>query len=265
MVLSPAKTFKTIPFAYKKSTPVFMSEIIKLVKVMKTYSKSKLKSMFRVSDYIANLNFDRYQNFENSDTYTCSVLFDGPAYRGLELETLSDKDIEFAQQHLNILSGLYGVLKPLDGIVPYRLEMGQKIHSEYGSSLYEFWGEALKSHVLNQLKPNDTPNVILNLASLEYFSALRLDNGCIDNVNVHVVSVVFKDDGKVKSVYAKKARGLMCRFVIQNRIQQVQDLQKFNIDGYVYSAKDSTSDILVFHRTKAEAAKALANFRKRKR
>ena len=174
--------------------------------------------------------------------------FKGDVYVGLDSETLSKSDIKYAQKNLAILSGLYGLLKPLDLMYPYRLEMGTKMKNENGKNLYEFWGNKITTSI-NELAKKNNSKGIINLASVEYFSSVKTEN-----LDLPVYSPVFKDfkNGKYKiiSFFAKKARGSMARFVIQNKIKNPTDLNKFNLDGYKYSAKDSSEYSPVFLRNK---------------
>ena len=170
--------------------------------------------------------------------------FKGDVYQGLEFEKLSKQDINFAQKHLRILSGLYGVLKPLDIISPYRLEMGTKISVAKNKDLYEFWKEEITNHLNKDLKAT---SILVNLASIEYFSSVD-----VEKLKSRVISPVFKDfkngQFKIISFYAKKARGLMAKYLIENRAKTSEDLQKFNLEGYKFSKKDSTEDSPVFLR-----------------
>ena len=167
-------------------------------------------------------------------------------YVGLDSETLSKSDIKYAQKNLAILSGLYGLLKPLDLMYPYRLEMGTKMKNENGKNLYEFWGNKITTSINALAKKNNSKGII-NLASVEYFTSVKTEN-----LDLPVYSPVFKDfkNGKYKiiSFFAKKARGSMARFVIQNKIKNPADLNKFNLDGYKYSKKDSSEYSPVFLR-----------------
>ena len=172
--------------------------------------------------------------------------FKGDVYVGLDSESLSKADIKYAQKNLAILSGLYGLLRPLDLMYPYRLEMGTKMENERGKNLYEFWGNKITESVNARAKENSSQGIV-NLASVEYFSSVK-----IENLDLPVYSPVFKDfkNGKYKiiSFYAKKARGTMARFIIQNKIKNPSDLNKFNLDGYKYSKKDSSEFSPVFLR-----------------
>ena len=200
---------------------------------------------------MATLNFDRYQSWSatkkiSADSKPALFVFQGDVYQGLQADTFNKKDISFAQKHLRILSGLYGELRPLDLIKPYRLEMGTKLKNIKGKNLYEFWGTKVQENILKELKSNKS-SLIVNLASKEYFSVL----GKMPH-DVNVVSPVFKDfkNGQYKliSFYAKKARGYMSNWIIKNRITDSNDLKLFNAEGYKFSKSESTETEPVFLR-----------------
>ncbi|KAJ8563996.1 hypothetical protein ON010_g7350 [Phytophthora cinnamomi] len=190
-----------------------------------------------------------------------ALAFNGPAYQGLEAHNLSESDLEFAQAHLRILCGLYGVLRPLDLIQPYRLEMGQKFANNRGKDLYEFWGDSIVTELdalFREEEANEDekkPRVLVNVASQEYFKSLPRD--ALEKAGISVVDCVFKDDGKIKSVYAKRARGLMCRYLIQKRVDSLEGITGFDLEGYKYSSAASSDETFVFTRTAAEQKAAL--------
>ena len=204
----------------------------------------------KLSDKLALLNFDRFQQFETPFTpknaRQAVLAFTGDVYQGLDPDSLSNDDFQYAQKHLRILSGLYGVLKPLDLIQAYRLEMGTKFVNQSGKNLYEFWGETLNQHVAKELAKQDN-SVLVNLASNEYFKALKAKS--LDN---RIITPTFKDfkNGQYKmiSFFAKKARGLMTRFIIQNQIDHPEGLKDFNLEGYYFDKKSSSEDNLIFLR-----------------
>ena len=204
-----------------------------------------------LSDKLASLNYDRYQSWTASkkasvDSKPSMLVFKGDVYQGLQAEDLTNRELDFAQKHIRILSGLYGILRPLDLMKPYRLEMGTKLETSEGKNLYEFWGNKIQKNVLEDLKKQKS-DLLINLASKEYFSVL----GKMPE-DVNVVSPTFKDykNGKYKiiSFYAKKARGLMARWIIQNKVKDFEDLANFNVDGYKYSKAESTATTPVFLR-----------------
>ena len=252
IVLSPAKTLDySFDTEVNSTAPQFLSQSSKLVKNLKDKEPYEIASLMSLSDKLAHLNFDRYQSWAaskkiSSDAKPSLLVFKGDVYQGLKAEELSKAQLNFAQKHLRILSGLYGILRPLDVIKPYRLEMGTKLEIDNNKNLYDFWGEKIKDNILDDLKTLKS-NTLINLASKEYFDSVKK---LPESINL--VSPVFKDfkndKYKIISFYAKKARGLMARWIIENKITDSKDLEKFNVDGYYYSAKDSTESEPVFLR-----------------
>ena len=222
IVLSPAKTLDySVDPKSNHTAPQFLSQSSKLIKTLKEKEPKDIASLMGLSDKLATLNFDRYQSWKaaksvSSDAKPSMLVFKGDVYQGLNAEDFSNKDLKFAQKHLRILSGLYGILRPMDIMKPYRLEMGTKLETSKGKNLYEFWGELVQNNVIDDLSSQKS-DLLINLASKEYFSVL----GKMPEF-INVVSPVFKDykSGKYKiiSFYAKKARGLMARWIIQNKI-----------------------------------------------
>ncbi|OWZ18214.1 hypothetical protein PHMEG_0007743 [Phytophthora megakarya] len=278
-VLSPAKTLDlSLPRISQSSQPRLLSDAHELIEQLRTLSQAKIKSLLGVSDALAKLNFDRFQTFDTSKTATeatspsetlkqAALAFNGPAYQGLEAHNLSDSDLHFAQTHLRILCGLYGALRPLDLIQPYRLEMGQKFANKRGKDLYEFWGDTIVAE-LNALFSDQEakedvklPRVLVNVASQEYFKSLPRSS--LEAAGISVVDCVFKDDGKIKSVYAKRARGLMCRYLIQKRVDSLDGIMGFDLEGYKYSSTASNADTFVFTRTATEQKAALLKTREK--
>ena len=252
IVLSPAKTLDySVDPKSNHTAPQFLSQSSKLIKTLKEKEPKDIASLMGLSDKLATLNFDRYQSWKaaksvSSDAKPSMLVFKGDVYQGLNAEDFSNKDLKFAQKHLRILSGLYGILRPMDIMKPYRLEMGTKLETSNGKNLYEFWGELLQNNVIDDLSSQKS-DLLINLASKEYFSVL----GKMPEF-INVVSPVFKDykSGKYKiiSFYAKKARGLMARWIIQNKITDFEELINFDIDGYKYSKAESTTSEPVFLR-----------------
>jgi cytoplasmic iron level regulating protein YaaA (DUF328/UPF0246 family) len=252
IVLSPAKSldYKT-PAKVKIATlPEFVSESAKLIAELKKLAPQDVAKLMGLSDQLAILNVGRYQDwskkFTEENSKPAIYAFDGDVYDGFDVKTLNAKAVAFAQDHIRILSGLYGVLKPLDLMQPYRLEMGTSFKNARGKDLYAFWGNLVTDSIKKVLEKQKMP-VLLNLASEEYFKVLQpKELGC------QVISPVFQDakDGKYKiiSFYAKRARGLMARYVVENRITDPIDLKGFNLDGYKYFAADSKLDKPVFRR-----------------
>ena len=228
-----------------------LKESKKLIKELQKKSPEDLSSLMGLSENLSILNFERNMNWQvpkkpSNEVRQAIFAFKGDVYVGLDSETLSKSDIKYAQKNLAILSGLYGLLKPLDLMYPYRLEMGTKMKNENGKNLYEFWGNKITTSINALAKKNNSKGII-NLASVEYFSSVKTEK-----LDLPVYNPVFKDfkNGKYKiiSFFAKKARGSMARFVIQNKIKNPADLNKFNLDGYKYSKKDSSEYSPVFLR-----------------
>jgi len=251
LLVSPAKTLNFDPTDLKKkSKPRFLTESQSLVDIMKKQSAGDIKKLMKVSDKIANLNVERYQNFSTPFTLKNakqSVLaFRGDVYTGLDADSFDAKDLEFAQKHLRILSGLYGVLKPLDLMQAYRLEMGTKLSNGHGKNLYEFWGDKITKTINKDVKASGS-KAIINLASKEYFSVLQPTAFKADLYNVH-----FKEERngvfKIISFSAKKARGMMCNFIIKNKLTEPEHLIGFDMDNYVYNEKLTSERDLVFTR-----------------
>ena len=252
MLVSPAKNldFDSPSSTSEYTQPALMDSAVTLANECKKLAPQDLSSLMKISDKLALLNAQRFAEFSPPFTpdnaKQAMFAFNGDVYAGLDASSLSTDDIEFAQQHLRILSGLYGVLRPLDLMQAYRLEMGTKLSNSRGKNLYEYWGSAISQELNLALQSSPNP-VVLNLASNEYFSAVKLKD-----LNAPVITPHFKDEknGKYKiiSFYAKKARGLMARYVIQNRITKPEELQKFDIAGYTFNAQDSSDKDLVFKR-----------------
>ena len=252
IVLSPAKTLDySVDPKSNHTAPKFLSQSSKLIKTLKEKEPKDIASLMGLSDKLATLNFDRYHSWKaaksvSSDAKPSMLVFKGDVYQGLNAEDFSNKDLKFAQKHLRILSGLYGILRPMDIMKPYRLEMGTKLETSKGKNLYDFWGNLVQNNVIDDLSLQKS-DLLINLASKEYFSVL----GKMPEF-INVVSPVFKDykSGKYKiiSFYAKKARGLMARWIIQNKVTDFEELINFDIDGYRYSKAESTISEPVFLR-----------------
>ncbi|MDT0583207.1 peroxide stress protein YaaA [Brumicola blandensis] len=252
MLVSPAKNLDfDSPLPTTKFTePSMLKDAEELVETCQKLAPSDLASLMHISDKLSILNAERFASFTTPFTpdnaRQAVFAFNGDVYGGLDAASLSEADIDFAQKHLRILSGLYGLLKPLDLMQAYRLEMGTKLQNNRGKSLYEFWGESI-THALNEELADGEQQVLVNLASNEYFSSVKKKL-----LNANIVTPQFKDEknGKYKiiSFYAKKARGLMARYIIQNRITDVEGLKGFDLAGYHYSEVDSSPNELVFKR-----------------
>ncbi|EGR2796488.1 peroxide stress protein YaaA [Vibrio navarrensis] len=252
IVVSPAKTLDyESPLATQKFTqPELVDYSKQLIEVCRRLTPADVASLMKVSDKIADLNVGRFQDW--SETFTpenarqAILAFKGDVYTGLEAETFTEADFDYAQQHLRMLSGLYGLLKPLDLMQPYRLEMGTKLANPQGSNLYQFWGNVITDK-LNEAIAEQGDNVLINLTSNEYFKAVKPKN-----LQAQVVTPIFKDSKngqyKVISFFAKKARGMMARYIIENRIRSVADLTQFDTAGYYFVEQESTQTELVFKR-----------------
>lgn len=250
VLLSPAKSIDVDAFRVKNPTvPQFESYAEKLALELKKKSPKQLGELMSISEKLADVNWTRFQNWKklksNSEYIQPVFAFTGEVFRGLDAASLNKDEISYAQQTLRVLSGLYGVLKPLDGILPYRLEMGTKYSANKESkNLYEFWGDQITLNLANELNEHDT---IINLASQEYAKVIHLKE-----FSQPVVTPLFKDykNGKLKTImmYAKKARGSMARFIVQNRIEELTDLRSFNVDSYSYDEELSNGNDWVFIR-----------------
>lgn len=246
IVISPAKSLDfDNKFNCKISTkPSFQKESEILAKSMQKLDEKDLESLQEISAKLAELNFTRWKNFEKNETRQALLAFDGDVYAGIEKEKYSAKDFEFAQEHLRILSGLYGLLKPLDLIAPYRLEMGTDFRKFkfIAKNLYEFWGDKITLE-LTKSKEKE----LVNLASQEYFSAINLKK-----LNKKIINIHFKDrkNGALKTVgiNSKKMRGLMTNHAILNKIEDVKKLQKFSANDYKFSKENSSENDWVFIR-----------------
>ena len=251
-LLSPAKSldYHTPPQVATHSQPLFVRQSSQLIKVLRGKSPQQIAELMSLSDALSGLNVARYQawttKFTPANAKQAALAFDGDVYGGLDAKSLKPAQLDWAQAHLCILSGLYGVLRPLDLMQPYRLEMGTRLATEKGNNLYQFWGSMISVY-LNERAAADTSPVIVNLASEEYFKAVDLKA-----LKPRVVSCVFEEfkGGKYKiiSFNAKRARGLMVRYAIEKKIATVKKLEGFDAEGYRFDAAASGPDRLVFRR-----------------
>ena len=251
MIISPAKTLDyESPLATETYTqPDYLDDACELIDQLKDLEPHQVSNLMSISDKLGQLNAERFRTwhtpFTPDNARQAIQAFKGDVYTGLDAESFSEDDFAFAQQHLRMLSGLYGLLKPLDLMQPYRLEMGTKFENKRGKDLYAFWGSKL-TKALNELLAADD-KVLVNLASNEYFKSVQKKD-----IDGRLVTPQFKDwkNGQYKmiSFYAKKARGLMCRYAIQNRITQADDLKGFNLEGYYFSEEQSDNNNWVFLR-----------------
>jgi len=255
-LLSPAKSLDydtPLPEGLPHTRPAFVPEAGQLIEVLRAKSPQQVASLMSISDALAALNVARYAawrpRFTATNARQAVMAFNGDVYEGLQAQTLSGDDLDWAQQHLAILSGLYGVLRPLDLMQPYRLEMGTRLATDAGANLYQFWGARIAEH-LNQRLAQDISPVVVNLASQEYFKSV--DRKAL---KARVIECVFEDfkggQYKIISFYAKRARGLMARYAVQHRVTTPRQLEGFDLEGYALHPAGSTPERLVFRRKTA--------------
>jgi len=262
ILLSPAKNLDFEPARpeLEATTPALMTETRNLAGVAKDLSRADLSRLMGISDALADLNHQRFQSFRvrgaPEGAKPAALAFNGDVYQGLRAESLSAADLAWAQGRLRILSGLYGALRPLDAIQPYRLEMGMKLKTERGETLYDFWGDRIARELNKALKATGS-DVVVNLASNEYFKAVD-----VKALKARVITPSFKDEknGKLRALmfYAKRARGEMARWMIENRVEDVATLTTFRGMDYAYDKAGSTDEEFLFTRpqpaTKSEVA-----------
>ncbi len=251
-IISPAKTldYKNKVQTKKYTQPEFLKESQELVDELKKFSSKELSKLMDVNTDLAHLNYERYLQWElpfnPSNAKQALLAFKGQVFVGLDAKTLSENDLLFAQDHFRILSGLYGVLRPLDLMQPYRLEMGTSLKNSKGENLYKFWGSKITDFLNHELS-SQKKHVLVNLASNEYFKAV-----VPKKIKGEIITPVFKEakgnDFKVIAVYAKTARGLMSRFIIENRIDNPEQLKAFDSEGYLFNEELSTTNDWVFTR-----------------
>ncbi|WP_299745094.1 peroxide stress protein YaaA [uncultured Tateyamaria sp.] len=250
VVISPAKRLDWAERDVQTTAPAMQDDAVRLARTARNLTLGKLKSLMDLSDDLARLNRDRFQAFaDDPDTETtrpAMLAFAGDTYQGLNAATLSADDTAYAQDHLRILSGLYGLLRPLDAIQPYRLEMGSRLKTRRGASLYDYWRTDL-AKALNAQAEQAGADMIVNCASQEYFGAVPEKA-----LNLQLVTPAFMEDKgqgpKIVSFFAKRARGAMARHIIQNRITDLDGMRSFNTDGYEYKPDLSTDAKPVFVR-----------------
>lgn len=252
ILLSPSKSLKKskCPVGVDSTMPVFIDKSAALVKVLQKYSPVDLMDLMGVSRAIASLNVDRFalwsKLFSVENSHPAILFFSGDVYAGLNAADFTASELGYAQQHIRVLSGLYGMLRPLDLMQPYRLEMGTAIGVGKAKNLYQYWKIPVADE-LNSLLSQSADRVIVNLASQEYFKAVDTDT-----LNGRIVNIEFREmrpDGlKIIAIYAKKARGLMARFAVKNGIADVEQLKLFDLEGYAYSDNNSTPNKWVFVR-----------------
>ncbi|MBB5720589.1 hypothetical protein FHS72_000193 [Loktanella ponticola] len=254
-VISPAKSLDMDPVAITPTQPDFQDDAVRLSKTAKNLTLGGLRDLMSISDDLARLNRDRFQAFEAEPspemTKPAALAFNGDTYQGLEAKTLEPEDLDWAQSHLRILSGLYGLLRPLDAIQPYRLEMGSRLKTRRGKSLYDYWGDDIAKALNTQAAEIET-DTLVNCASQEYFGAA--DRKAL---KLRVITPQFMEvkDGKprIVSFFAKRARGAMARFLTQERATSPEQIKEFTTGGYAYDADLSEGDKWVFVRPYPDA------------
>jgi cytoplasmic iron level regulating protein YaaA (DUF328/UPF0246 family) len=251
MVISPAKTLDYDGASYPQFTqPAVLEQSQQLVDELRGYNPEQLSKLMKISDKLSALNHQRYLDFQTPFTpdnaKQALLVFKGDVYKGIRVEDYDEDDLAFAQDHLRILSGLYGILRPLDLMQPYRLEMGTKLKTKKGKNLYEFWSDQISDFINSELEKEPEP-CLVNLASNEYFKSISTDA-----IKARIINIDFKENKagtyKIVAIYAKKARGLMVDFVIRNRIDNPVLMKGFDSDGYVFNESRSTTDSWVFCR-----------------
>jgi len=252
IVISPAKTldYITPPKTKAFTQPDYLEQSQLLIDHLRLLSALDISELMHVSSKIADLNFDRYESwripFDQENAKQAILAFKGDVYTGLDADSLSVEDLKHAQKHLRILSGLYGLLRPLDLMLPYRLEMGTRLSNERGKNLYDFWGMEITDGLNKQLKSIKS-DYLINLASNEYFKSVKPKQ-----INAQVITPAFKEykNGQYKmiGVYAKKARGLLSRYIIENRLSDPDDIRSFDLEGYAFNASQSADEQWVFTR-----------------
>lgn len=252
LLLSPAKTlnYDTPGHVAARGTAPFGARSAELIDVLRQQSPQQIAALMSLSDTLAALNVGRYAMWSKRHTAknskAAALAFAGDVYEGLDANSLSESDLDWAQDHVNILSGLYGLLRPLDALQPYRLEMGTKLANPQGKDLYAFWGDDIAREIQKRLRGHAEPMVV-NLASQEYFRAVAPKA-----LKAPVLECVFEEwkggEWKIISFFAKRARGLMARHVIVNRIEHAEDLKTFDAEGYAYADAASTAQRWVFRR-----------------
>ncbi|MCF6203219.1 MAG: peroxide stress protein YaaA [Methylococcaceae bacterium] len=251
IVISPSKTLNFEPNPVQEHTqPRQLKKSQELIDTVKRLSCEELASLMKISEKLSRLNWQRYHDFQQpfslENAKQALLSFKGDVYTGIDSENYNDEDFSFAQQHLRILSGLYGVLRPLDLIQPYRLEMGTRLENKYGKNLYEFWSDKI-TEVLNQDINNVSTPLLINLASTEYFKVIKPKV-----LKAKILTLTFKENKagtyKTIGVHAKRARGSMTNYIIKNRLVEADRIKAFNHDNYVFSPSLSSENEWVFCR-----------------
>ncbi|MFT7409533.1 MAG: cytoplasmic iron level regulating protein YaaA (DUF328/UPF0246 family) [Oleispira sp.] len=259
-LISPAKTldFETPAVTDVYTQGEFLDHSAELIDQLKLQSPDRISTLMKLSSKLSELNVQRYHDwclpFDQKNAKAAVLAFKGDVYTGLDAESFTEENFSYAQSHLGILSGLYGLLRPLDLIQPYRLEMGTRFANARGANLYTFWGSII-TDAINQRLELSHSQVLVNLASNEYFKAVNTKH-----LNAALITPVFKDEKKgqykIISFYAKKARGLMAAYIVKNKISSVKQLCAFDVAGYRFIAAESDAQILTFKRSEQDLAHA---------
>jgi cytoplasmic iron level regulating protein YaaA (DUF328/UPF0246 family) len=251
IIISPAKNLRSEPFTYRLASKIeFPNETKQLISVLKRMNAYELTKLMHISPKLGELNFERIQRwsypFSGNTMATAIYMYHGDVYRGLQAEKFSDDEMDFAQKHLRILSGLYGVLRPWDIIMPYRLDASAELNTATGKNLYDFWGDKIRNKIKRQIKEQND-RVLINLASGEYYQLVKSKNP-----EAEIITPVFKEykQGEYKqiAILAKRARGLMARYIICNKLVDPEGLKGFDYEKYSFSEPLSTKKELVFTR-----------------
>lgn len=252
-IISPATTMNfDRKCNLELTTPYFGDDINNIISLLQNLSKEEISSLMNLSDDLTDLNFNRYTELGKNKTVSIPsiIAFDGQVFNCINVEDFDHSDFDFANKHLRIMSGLYGILKPSDGVSPYRLEMKSKLKNSEGNDLYKFWKDKITNYLNNELESQEN-KILINLASNEYSKAINLKSL---NKNFKVVNVEFKDykenvnTYKVIGLYSKKARGYLTRYIIKNKIDNINDLKSFTQDGYVFNEILSDDNNFIFTR-----------------
>ncbi len=254
IIISPAKKldFESRPQIDDFTQPECLDDASELIETLRTFSPAQLQKLMHLSKNLAELNFQRYHDwtlpFTPQNANQAILTFKGDVYAGMNIESFSHPDLMFTQQHLRILSGLYGLLRPLDLMQPYRLEMGTRLQNQRGKNLYEFWDTKITALLNQQLKASNS-DTLVNLASNEYYKSVRPEQ-----ISGQIITPVFKEKKhnsyKIIGIYAKKARGMMSAFILQNRLTDAEQIKAFNEAGYAYNPTLSNNNEWVFSRDK---------------
>ncbi len=257
-LISPAKTldFETPAVTELHTQADFLDHSAELIDQLKSQSPEDISALMKLSAKLSELNVQRFHDwclpFDQDNSKAAVLAFKGDVYTGLEAESFSKDDFSYSQEHLAILSGLYGLLRPLDLIQPYRLEMGTKFANSRGANLYTFWGEIITDEINKRLAASDS-QILVNLSSNEYFKAVK-----VKQLKAELITPVFKDEKngqyKIISFYAKKARGLMAAYIVKSKIKTVEQLSQFDVAGYRFVAEESNAQTLTFKRSEKDLA-----------